>query len=206
MEASRRKPSLTTTVMALGFAGFALLVVSRRIDMAVLRRRPVRRSRCATIQYSSSSSVPSVAVSTRGVARPRCLRKPCRCRCASYVCVRPSRWFGSVRETSATSSVGVRHDSNRCRGLSRSAISVAIHPDAALTYLWGPGRNPAAAGSPGAGWIAGYGPARGLKGTFRRGGGADFGCVEAMNWGLLRFRHELNCTVDPRYGEHLESN
>ena len=69
-----------------------------------------------------------------------------------------------------------------------------IDVELTCTYLWGAGRNPAAAGWPGGGRIAGYGPGRGLKGTFGRGGGADVGCVEAMNCGLLKFKHELNCT------------
>ena len=30
-----------------------------------------------------------------------------------------------------------------------------------------------------------------------------FGFVDAMNWGLVKFRHDVNSTVEPRYCEHL---
>ena len=51
-----------------------------------------------------------------------------------------------------------------------------------LTHLdGGAGRNPAADCWPGAGFIAGWGPNRGLKGTSFRTGGGAFGFVEETN-------------------------
>ena len=67
----------------------------------------------------------------------------------------------------------------------------------------GAGRKPAAAACPGDGLIAGWGPKRGLKGTWFLTGGGALGLVEVTNWGLVKLRHVLNSTVEPRYCEQL---
>lgn len=69
----------------------------------------------------------------------------------------------------------------------------------------GAGRKPDAAAWPEAGLTDGWGPNRGLKAGLGAGGGA-LGFVDVTNWGLVKFKHALNSTVDPRYWEHLKQN
>lgn len=108
-----------------------------------------------------------------------------------------------VRESSSPT-VRIRHDVHR-HALHLPTRTVSLedctcrddtHPDAA-------GRNPAAACCPGAGWIAGCGPNRGLNAGFVFGCVGTFGFVDAIYCGSVRLRHELNSTVDPRYVAHL---
>lgn len=40
---------------------------------------------------------------------------------------------------------------------------------------------------------------RGLNGCDGLCTVGEFGLVDAMNWGLVKFRHDVNSTVDPRY-------
>jgi hypothetical protein len=65
------------------------------------------------------------------------------------------------------------------------------------------GRNPDAAGCPGAGRTAGNGPNRGLKGGFVGFTDGALGLVEVTNCGVVKFKHVLNSTVEPLYCKDL---
>ena len=71
------------------------------------------------------------------------------------------------------------------------------------TYVCGAARKPEAACWPAAGWIAGRGPKRGLNGEPGFCCVGFCGFVDATNCGVVRFRHDVNSTVEPRYCEQL---
>jgi len=94
------------------------------------------------------------------------------------------RWSSTTILEATPTSIRIGHDVHIGRLTTRQSTSrhiIGTHTHK-LTYLdGGAGRNPAADCWPGPGFIAGWGPNRGLKGTSFRTGGGALGFVEETN-------------------------